>query len=355
MGEAPQKEKQVSQSISKEANTLKSSVVYDLNKVDKQIPAVYVCGLNWDIDNIFRRLLKMQNHFENIQIVPLGKLSNINEIQSAISNSVLLSHHTTVILNADHEALSSITSAFKKHKEPWNLGNCSSNGDELWSDGSLNPGFQDSLYLNNVIQMGLQLQATPSSFFKAMDEAHYEHYRIGAFKENLKSIEPIMRDLHLFQFNCNTIKLSEFKSKIDRNPSGFLTEEALQILKYAAISPNLGFILLRGVDLEQTKESASEEYLAQVLWYIAHGIDVRIKDDPYLSENMQEYVVEHEFYDFPIAFLRSKKTNRWWMKLSNNHDDQTPFVCISCSENDYMDVFENKIPYRLIRAIERNK
>lgn len=356
MSDQQQKENHISNKADEnDQSTYESAVLPSLDNIEMAIPTLYIGAIGMEWEAVKHRLFRMYNHFGNLQIIDLGNSEDLKGFQTAVDNSIKFPHHTTAILTDDTDIIKDLISVYESKKEPWNFGNCSSTGNEVWENDQLDPSLTKSLFHNNLIQLGLQLQDTPAAFFDEMEEEHYEHYRIGNFKENLRDFEPIMRDLQVFQFNCNTLKVADFPAKSDDNPSGFQSEEALQILKYAGLSPNLGFIILRGIGEQISHNKVSIEFLAQALWYITHGLDVRIKDDPYQLENMQEYVVEHDYYDFPIAFLRSKKTGRWWIKIPNTHEDKAPFVCISCSESDYMEVFENKVPYRLVQAIERNR
>lgn len=331
-----------------------SDLAISLPQVQKDKPALYIVSSEDGFQAIRDRLYRMYAHFDLVQIVELSFDSDISEIQEAVDNCILYSSHCMCLLSSGSAHLPAILNSYESLKEPSNLGNCSSDGREIIHENTFLHGLDEMLYLNNIIQIGLQLQETPSTFFDTMDKGHYEHYRIGNFKKEMKEVEPIMRDLNIFQFNCNSIRISDFPSKTDHNPSGFSAEEALQLIKYASLSPNLSFVLLHGMEIAQL-ESSAVEYLAQAIWYTTHGVDVRLDDSPYDLEKMQEYIVEHDYYDFPISFLKSKKSSRWWIKIPNTHEDQAPFVCISCSERDYLEVFENRVPYRLLKAIERNQ
>ncbi|MBP6624086.1 MAG: arginase, partial [Chitinophagaceae bacterium] len=52
------------------------------------------------------------------------------------------------------------------------------------------------------------------------------------------------------------------------------------------------------------------------------------------------------FTDNNTLFLKSKRTNRWWMKLAN--DNFTP-----CTQKDYITACNNEIPERWLRENER--
>ncbi len=84
---------------------------------------------------------------------------------------------------------------------------------------------------------------------------------------------------------------------------------------------------------------------SQMVWYFVDGYLVR-KTEAKLTEREEFVVFNVTFTDKDTTFLKSKRTNRWWMKLP----DQS---FVPCSYNDYLIASQDQIPERWLRAQER--
>jgi hypothetical protein len=71
------------------------------------------------------------------------------------------------------------------------------------------------------------------------------------------------------------------------------------------------------------------------------------KDESPLSDKNQFLEYHITFTDNDTVFYKSKKTNRWWMKVQDDH-------IIACAYQDYITACNNEIPERWLREMERS-
>lgn len=305
-------------------------------------------------DKLNTRFEQYANHFKNQLQLSFIESSDTERIEKLLAESIT-NPMSVVLTLGTHTYIEDIFFAeAEKQINPFNMGNCSTSGEELLYLGELKEKYTHQIFLTNLIQIGLQLHLSSPNFLNKLDEENFEYHRVGALKEDFTQVEPLMRDINYLRFDANSIKNSDFPAKSDFNPSGLTSEEALQTLRYAGLSPKMNLIHFTGF-LEEHIDPVSLEFLAQAVWYISHGLDGKVTEDPFNSKTIQEYVIEHDYYDFPLSFLRSKKSGRWWMKIPSTPDAPFTHIAIACDAHDYQKVIEGEIPYRLLKALERGK
>jgi len=86
--------------------------------------------------------------------------------------------------------------------------------------------------------------------------------------------------------------------------------------------------------------------VAELLWYLHEGVEVRAKDHPALSKDFKEYIIELNEVDHSLTFAQSNKSGKWWMKLDNDSNNY-----VSCAYEEYRQTIENEIPERLLKLL----
>jgi hypothetical protein len=129
------------------------------------------------------------------------------------------------------------------------------------------------------------------------------------------------------------------------SPNGFFGDEICQLARYAGMSSELSSFGIYGYQTELDKNKQGAKLIAQMLWYFVDGYQVRKNESP--LDNREEFIEYHvSLTGNDTLFLKSKKTNRWWMQLPEG--TFTP-----CSYNDYVTAGNNEIPERWFREQER--
>ena len=193
--------------------------------------------------------------------------------------------------------------------------------------------------------IGFQSYFVHPLMLETMDKLRFDCYRVGAAKEQLEEMEPVIRNSDMLSFDIAAIKYSDAPAATC-SPNGFTGEEACSLARYAGLSPQLSSIGIYGYNPGLDVKNLTALQIAQMLWYFIDGKS-RSYQEAEMSErqNFNEY--HTAFAEVDTIFIQSKKTGRWWMQLPNKK-------LIACSYNDYLFASKNEIPERWLRAQERD-
>ncbi len=192
--------------------------------------------------------------------------------------------------------------------------------------------------------IGFQSYFVHPRMLETMDKLRFDCYRVGAAKENIEEMEPVIRNTHLLSFDISAIKYSDAPST-RQSPNGFTGEEACMLTRYAGLSTALSSFGIYGYEPEQDVNELTARQIAQMIWYFIDGKN-RSRQEAAMDDknNFNEY--HCTFTEVETVFQQSKKTGRWWMQLPNKK-------MIACSYADYITASRNEIPERWLRAQER--
>ena len=200
-------------------------------------------------------------------------------------------------------------------------------------------------FLKHYNHIGFQSYFVHPAMLETIDKLRFDCYRLGVVKENLETMEPVIRNSHLFAFDITGIQHSHAPAN-HITPNGFNGEEACTLMQYAGMSALASTIGIYGYNAKQDLSDLTAKQISQMLWYLMDGIQ-KGKQESSLErrENFNEFRLM--FADFETLFLQSKKTHRWWMQLPDK-------TFVACSDKDYNTALSNEIPDRWLRAAERS-
>ena len=192
--------------------------------------------------------------------------------------------------------------------------------------------------------IGFQSYFVHPRLLETIDKLRFDCYRVGAARENLEDMEPVIRNTNLLSFDISAIKYSDSPASTD-SPNGFSGEEACILARFAGLSNKVSSFGIYGYLPQQDVKELSAKQISQMLWYFIDGKN-RSKQEAVIED--REYFNEYytSFTEVESVFLQSKKTGRWWMQLPNKK-------FIPCSYKDYVSASQNEIPERWLRAQER--
>lgn len=200
-------------------------------------------------------------------------------------------------------------------------------------------------FIRHFSHMGFQSYYVNPNMLETLDKLRFDCFRLGKVREDMEEMEPVMRSCDLLSIDMNAVRLCDAPFLKKGSPNGFFGDEVCQLARYAGMSGKLSSFGIYGYQAEQDKNRQGARLIAQMLWYFVDGYLVR-KNEASLDNR-------EEFIEYNVAltgndtlFLKSKKTNRWWMQLPEG--TFTP-----CSYNDYLAAGNNEIPERWFREQER--
>jgi len=222
-----------------------------------------------------------------------------------------------------------------------------------------------NLYLNEIIHgkhqdlfhlslIGSQLHLCDPTALRLLDRRHYEYIRLGSARADLSELEPSLRDADLAAFNLGCIRASEAPEVEHPSPSGFFTEEACRICRYAGMSDKLRAFGLFGLPSSAHSDDMSVQTAAQLLWYFIDGFYHRKNDFPVTNTGLTEYIVSFKHRDTNLTFWKSNRSGRWWIQAPVDTDEDVQrHRLIPCSYSDYQAALREELPDRLVNAFQR--
>ncbi len=193
--------------------------------------------------------------------------------------------------------------------------------------------------------VGFQSYYVNPNLIETFDKLHFDCVRVGKAREDLEQLEPVLRSSHIVSIDINAIRYSDAPANTLGSPNGFYGDEMCKLTRFAGMSTTLSSMGIYGYLPEHDREHITAKLLAQMIWYFIDGVHV-LKNESPLEELDQFMEYQITFTDNNTLFIKSKKTNRWWMKLPNGN-------FIPCSHKDYITACNNEIPDRWMREVER--
>ena len=199
-------------------------------------------------------------------------------------------------------------------------------------------------FLKHYNHLAFQSYFVHPTMLQTMDKLRFDCFRLGAIKENLEEMEPVLRSSHMLSIDlCALAHAYAPGSAV--SPNGLSGEEICTLTRYAGMSPALNSIGIYGYNSDEDVQQLTAMQIAHMIWYFIDG-KVKGKTEAKLTSREDFNEFHTAFNEIDTVFLQSKKTGRWWMKMPDGK-------MIPCSKNDYQLAAHNEIPERWFRVQER--
>ena len=308
-------------------------------------------------DCIRKQLYQLHYWHTDVVIADIGNIktgATLNDSYAAVRTvlaELFRMNKIVVILGGSHDITLAQYFAYKEMKQAIEV---------TCIDATINLKGEDALRSENFLlemltgepnlvrhynHIGFQSYFVHPGMLQTMDKLHFDCYRVGAARENIEEMEPVIRNTHLLSFDISAIKYSDSPAS-NKSPNGFTGEEACILTRFAGMSNKVNSFGIYGYLPQQDEKELSAKQIAQMLWYFIDGKS-RSKQEAAIEDRDHFNEYHTSFTEVESIFLQSKRTNRWWMQLPNKK-------FIPCSYNDYVQASQNKIPERWLRAQERS-
>lgn len=202
--------------------------------------------------------------------------------------------------------------------------------------------------------VGCQTHQMPPGLFDFLARHHFDIVRLGKSRSSIEETEPVLRDADLLAFHLSALKNCEAPGVSEASPSGYFTEEACQLCRYAGMSDKLTSFGIYGYHRDRDRDDQTAQTISQMLWYFLEGYFNRKNDFPASKDGLNEYIVDFREMNYQITFWKSVRSGRWWMQTpvatKKKHQRHT---LIPCSFQDYQAACREDLPDRLLQALRR--
>jgi len=173
-------------------------------------------------------------------------------------------------------------------------------------------------FLFNYTNIGYQTYFVDQDSLQLMKNLFFDTNRLGNARAELEETEPMVRNADMVSIDIASVKHADAPGTFSSMPNGFSGEEICKISRFAGMSDKLTSIGFYELNPPMDSNGQTAHLTAQMMWYFIDGFSNRRDDFP--EDNHDEYVkfnVQLEGHDDDLIFLKSKKTDRWWMIVGN--------------------------------------
>lgn len=204
-------------------------------------------------------------------------------------------------------------------------------------------------YLFGYCHLGYQSYLTDQKSIELLDKLSFESIRLGVVKEDIKEIEPIVRDADMLSIDLSALQAFYAPGASNAKVYGLTGEEACQLCWYAGQNEKMSSVGIYNYD--STKDSNDKKtafVMSTMVWYFIEGYYHRKGDKNFKSNDYLMYEVHLGGEPETIRFYKSKLSERWWMEVPNP-DSEGLFNrnrMIACNQSDYDLALTGEIPDR---------
>lgn len=305
----------------------------------------------------------MYSHWNQLKLADLGNIKRGNTIQDTyfalkeVISSLLSNEIIPVIVGGSHDLTYANYLAYQNIGQivniaaidyQFDLGNDES---DLHSQSFLSHIIlHQPNYLFNYANIGYQSYHVDQDAISLMNNLYFDVYRLGNMRKGIEEAEPIIRDADILSFDISSIRQSDSPGSYYSGPNGFYGEEACRLCRYAGMSDKLSSFGIYEVNPEYDNHGQTAQLAAQMIWYFIDGVMNRNEDFPEeKSDNYIKFTVTAGNGDEDLVFLKSKKSERWWMEVQTDTKFMNKYKrhqYVPCSYQDYQSALNHDIPDR---------
>jgi arginase family enzyme len=318
----------------------------------------------------FRKFLyKLYPSWNNTSVIDLGNIeqgATIDDTIYAVSEVVftLVSKGVfPIIVGGGQELTYAMYKAYEKLEQTVNLVTVDRKIDLEDQEGFSNDTYLKDIilskpnYLFNYANIGSQAYYLNPEIEKLISDLFFDNVRLGEVQQDSQKAEPILRNADILSFDMNAIRQSEVPGTSFASPNGFFGNEACQLTRYAGISDKLSAFGIFESTPEFDLNGQTFNLLAQMIWYFIEGFSNRKKESPISTDkNYTKYKVVLSNSSEELIFIKSKKSDRWWMKVPYPPSEKIKFErhhLVPCSYNDYQVALEDEMPDLWIKTYKK--
>ncbi len=306
-------------------------------------------------EKIRAQLYQLYNVSDDLHVVDLGNLKQGNTFTDtyvALKEilQVLYSYNLKVILLGGTQELTiPVFQSFETQRQNINLTTIDRTLDiikdsvRVTAESYLSELLFKKRLLFKYCNLGYQIHLTDKNNIDLVNKLFHDAFRLGEVRSDIAMVEPIMRDSDIVSFDISAIRRSDAPAFYNPSSSGFSSEEACQLSRYAGLSDRVGVFGLFETNPKFDIQNQTTNLAAQIIWYFLDGFACRTPEYPEgENKNFKTFIVGHSDLGYEITFYKSLISERWWMEVPSPKKDKP--ILISCSYTDYQTACEQEVP-----------
>ena len=314
--------------------------------------------------NQFRRIFyELYPGNWNLSIADLGDLPNGENVEDTYFAIKEIGIHLKqmniipIFIGGSHDLMFPLYEVFQNFKQLVNIVSVDksfdfSQEDELISGRSYMSKIimEKPNVLNNYTNIGFQSYYCAEEEKDLMEKLYFDSIRLGQILNKPALAEPVFRDADVVGFDLKCLSWHAIADPLKGQPNGIDSRTICSMTRYAGISDRINFVGF----FEIPSTLMTDQLLAQMIWYLIEGVQLRFNEYPVNTKDFLKYSVT--LSDQIMIFYKSDKSNRWWIELTNNsylNNKIKSTTLIACTEKDYLDSMQDKIPERWYNAVKR--
>jgi hypothetical protein len=175
---------------------------------------------------------------------------------------------------------------------------------------------------------------------------HVHTLHLSEVRQSFADAEALIRQSNACVIDMSAISSYELPAQHSISASGFCTEEACMLMRYAGLHAGTRLVVMTGHDPRSLQLDSSANIAAQLIWYFLEGYNQCLPEDPLSSAHCTSYVVHLDLYDTGFKFYKSERTGRWWVQMHA----QEPGKVFPCTYRDYQHATQGQVSDRLIQC-----
>ena len=202
-------------------------------------------------------------------------------------------------------------------------------------------------YLFNLSNVAYQTYLVSKESLNMYDKLFFTGQRLGAIAGHLDQVEPVIRAADMISFDIGAIRASEAPGNANAMPNGLFGDEACQLARYAGMSDKCTSIGFYEFNPTFDPMGHTAMLLAQMVWCFVDGFYNRKGDAPLIPKSsyiIYRTVLEND--DHELVFVKSKKSDRWWMQVPyfGSRSVNERYYLVPCRYEDYQTAVSGEMP-----------
>ena len=314
-------------------------------------------------DHIRSYLYKLYSHWSSLSIVDLGNIKSGHTVEDTyfalkeVINFLLKKNILPILIGGSQDLTYANYLAYENTGRVVNIASIDSVFDLGHEDDELNSRsylsriiMHQPNYLFNYTNIGYQTYFVNLDELQLMKNLFFDINRLGNVRANLAETEPMVRNADILSVDISAVRAANAPGSFYAAANGLAGEEACQICRYAGMSDKLTSIGFYETNPKFDPLGLTAHLVAQMIWYFLDGFANRSHDFP--EQNNKDFVrfrVYLEDHGEELYFLKSKKTDRWWIQIPPKDESEKnpgPNHFVPCSYEDYQTALRQEIPDR---------